>query len=88
MAVHETFAASSADAAQSRINLALGPAVTTGSKSAGVTQTDGQPAFQGYVKIFDISVYLCVWASNARFGGAKDAEISFYGGIRPTVGGL
>ena len=77
-----------ADAAQSRIDLAFGFAVTSDYISRGATQTDGQPAIQGYVEASYNIVYLGVWASNVSFGGAKDVEIDIYGGIRPTFGDL
>ncbi|PWW04375.1 uncharacterized protein (TIGR02001 family) [Hoeflea marina] len=77
-----------ADAVQSRIDLAFGLALTSNYISHGTTQTEDEPALQGYVETSYNVFYLGAWASNVSFDGVKDVEIDLYGGVRPTFGAL
>ncbi|MDI4664886.1 TorF family putative porin [Xanthobacter autotrophicus] len=81
-------------------DVAFGVKLATDYVFRGITQTDGNPAVQGYaeLRLFDW-IYGGVWASNVdfppinQFGdytGLTDAsaEIDLYAGIRHTWGGL
>lgn len=81
-------------------DVAFGVKLTTDYVFRGITQTDGNPAVQGYaeLRLFDW-IYGGVWASNVdfppinqfgAFTGLTDAsaEVDIYGGIRHTWGGL
>lgn len=65
----------------SRIELAFGVAFTTDYISKGSTQTDSRPAVQPYIEASYNLFYVSIWASNVEFGGVKDVEVDFYGGI-------
>jgi uncharacterized protein (TIGR02001 family) len=54
----------------------------------GISQTDRKPAVQGgaELQIYDNLVYLGVYASNVDLTTRPNAEIDFYGGIRPKFG--
>ncbi|HEV7257098.1 MAG TPA: TorF family putative porin [Bosea sp. (in: a-proteobacteria)] len=56
----------------------------------GISQTDRKPAVQGgaELQIYDNLFYLGVYASNVDLATRPDAEIDFYGGIRPKFGDL
>lgn len=65
-------------------DVAFGAAVTSDYISAGISQTDGNPAVQGYVELDYNIFYVGTWASNVDFG-EPDAEIDVYAGIRPET---
>jgi uncharacterized protein (TIGR02001 family) len=52
----------------------------------GVSQTDNDPALQGGVDIAWGILYAGIWSSMVDFAGAPpaDAEVDWYGGIKPT----
>lgn len=64
-------------------DVAFGAAVTSDYISAGISQTDGNPAVQGYVEANYNIFYVGTWASNVDFGEESDVEIDLYAGIRP-----
>lgn len=81
-------------------DVAFGVKLATDYVFRGISQTDGNPAVQGYaeLRLFDW-VYAGVWASNVDFPpvgafgvptGLTDAsaEVDLYAGIRHTWGGL
>ena len=55
----------------------------------GVSQTNGNPAVQGFAELslFDW-FYAGVWGSNVSFLNSGSAEVDVYGGLRHTWGGL
>ena len=64
----------------------VGAAVTTDYISDGVTQSDGEPALQGYVEAEHASgVYLGAWASTVDLDG-DSVELDLYLGFRNEVG--
>jgi len=65
-------------------DIALGAAVTSDYVYAGISQSDGKPALQGYVEADYGIFYAGAWASNVDFGDA-DVEIDLYAGIRPET---
>lgn len=65
-------------------DVAFGAAVTSDYISAGISQSDGKPAVQGYVELDYNIFYIGAWASNVDFG-EPDAEIDLYAGIRPET---
>ncbi|MGX5736848.1 TorF family putative porin [Bosea thiooxidans] len=56
----------------------------------GISQTDRKPAIQGGVELqfYNNLFYLGVYGSNVDLVTRPDAEIDFYGGIRPKFGDL
>lgn len=56
----------------------------------GISQTDRKPAVQGgaELQIYNNLFYLGVYGSNVDLATRPDAEIDFYGGIRPKFGDL
>jgi uncharacterized protein (TIGR02001 family) len=70
-------------AAESMFDVAFGTAVTSDYISRGITQTNHNPAVQGYVELDYGIAYAFAWASNVDFAGAKDTEIDLSVGIRP-----
>lgn len=68
--------------------MSFGAAFTSDYVSRGITNSNGKPAFQGYVEpsiaIPELgTTYLGAWSSNVDFGeGFEGAEIDVYGGIR------
>ena len=66
-------------------DVAFGAAVTSDYISAGISQTDGKPAVQGYVELNYNIFYVGTWASNVDFGDEPDAEVDLYAGIRPET---
>lgn len=76
------------EAPASPFDIYFGTTITSNYVSKGQTQTDDDPAIQGYVELGYNIFYLGAWASNVSFGGASDTEIDFYGGIRPEFGKL
>lgn len=79
-------------------DISFGAAAMTDYIFRGFTQTDGNPAVQGYVEATYSIVYAGIWASNVEFADIdpffglefteKDVELNFYGGIRPEFGDL
>ena len=79
-------AADAADEAtvESMFDVAFGIAVTSDYISRGISQTDGDPAIQGYAE-FDYGIfYAGIWSSNVDFG-TPDAEIDLSVGVRPET---
>jgi uncharacterized protein (TIGR02001 family) len=79
------------DATTAPFDIAFGVKGTTEWVLRGITQTDGEPAVQGYAELQAFGwVYAGIWASNVNFGGASDpaAEIDYYGGVRHSWGPL
>ena len=70
---------------ESMFDVAFGGTVTTDYEFRGITQTDHNPAVQGYVEVDISSFYAGVFASNVDFG-SSDAEIDLSVGWRPEVG--
>ena len=56
----------------------------------GISQTDRKPAIQGGAELqfYNNMFYVGVYASNVDLVTRPDAEIDFYGGIRPKFGDL
>jgi uncharacterized protein (TIGR02001 family) len=77
--------------ALSSFDIAFGFKASSDYLVRGISQTNGDPALQGYAELqaFDW-VYAGVWASNVSFGGAQDpsAEVDYYGGVRHSFGPL
>lgn len=75
-------------------DVAFGVAFTTDYVSRGITNSDSDPALQGYiepkVKLDDFgTAYVNVWSSNVDYGeGFRGAEIDAAGGLRPEFGNL
>lgn len=69
---------------ETMFDVAFGAAVTSDYVSRGISQTDGDPAVQGYVELDYGLAYAGVWASNVDFG-ADDTELDFSVGIRPET---
>ena len=75
-------------------DIAFGVAVTNDYISRGITQSNGDPAIQGYIEpSVEISTlgtaYINVWSSNVDFGAAYEgAEIDVAGGLRHEFGPL
>lgn len=53
----------------------------------GYSQSDEGPAVFGGADLTYGSFYAGTWASSVDFGDGTDAEVDFYAGWRPTVGG-
>ncbi|HMN87198.1 MAG TPA: TorF family putative porin [Bauldia sp.] len=70
--------------ADDMFDIAFGATVTNDYVSRGISQTDGDPAIQGYAELDYGIAYLGVWASNVDFG-ADDTELDFSIGIRPET---
>lgn len=68
--------------AESMFDIAFGATATTDYISRGITQTEHDPALQGYVEFDPGIFYAGVWASNVKFG-ERDAELDLSAGIRP-----
>ncbi|HEV2899372.1 MAG TPA: TorF family putative porin [Pseudaminobacter sp.] len=75
-------------------HMASGVALTNDYVSRGITNSNGEPAIQGYVEpSIAISglgaAYVGVWSSHVDYGeGFEGAEIDVSGGIRPRFGSL
>ena len=75
-------------------DVAFGVAFTTDYVSRGITNSNSEPAIQGYiepsVEMPDVgTAYINVWSSNVDYGeGFEGAEIDVAGGIRPQFGPL
>lgn len=65
-------------------DIAFGAAVTNDYVYRGISQTDGNPAIQGYLELDYGMFYAGVWASNVDFY-TPDTEIDTSIGIRPEL---
>lgn len=64
------------------VTVSGGLALTSDYVSSGLTQTDGDPALQGYVEMETAGgFYAGIWASNVDLGG-DDIEVDLYLGFR------
>lgn len=70
-------------------DVSFGVTGTTDYIFRGISQTNGNPAIQGFVELslFDW-FYAGSWASNVSFLDSGSAEFDFYAGLRHTWGGL
>ena len=70
-------------------DVSFGVTGTTDYIFRGVTQTNGNPAVQGFVELslFDW-FYVGSWASNVSFLNSGSAEFDFYAGLRHSWGNL
>ena len=85
--------AAAAPAAPAKSNglfdVGFGLAFTTDYVSRGITNSDSQPAIQGYIEPRFDKFYLNIWSSNVDYGeGFSGAEIDVAGGVRPEFGPL
>ena len=68
-------------------DIAFGLALTTDYVSRGITNSDSNPAIQGYIEPSIGPVYLNVWSSNVDYGDGFDgAEIDTALGLRHSFG--
>jgi uncharacterized protein (TIGR02001 family) len=74
--------------AQSPVEFAYGFAVTSNYISDGATQSDDNPALQGYVEGSYRLFYGGVWASTVDFNDGDQVEFDIYAGVRQTFGSL
>lgn len=88
----EPTAPAPAVAAGGKANLALGVAGTSDYVSRGVTQSDSNPAIQGYVEpSYGLGpswgdIYANIWSSNVDFGDDfEGAEIDVAGGTQTEI---
>lgn len=84
-------AAAGGAASAEEFALNYGVAVTTNYISDGATQSNDNPALQGYVEGSYGMFYGGVWSSTVDFGddpvyGDDSLEFDLYAGIRPTLG--
>jgi len=75
------------------VELSYGAAITSNYISEGVTQSDDNPALQGYVEAAYGMVYGGVWSSTVDFGddpefGRDKLEFDLYAGLRHSFGDL
>jgi uncharacterized protein (TIGR02001 family) len=80
-------------AAQPMPELSYGLAITSNYIDKGSTQSDDNPALQGYVEAAVGMVYGGVWSSTVDFAddpefGGDQIEFDLYAGIRPSFGDL
>ena len=76
-------------AAEPKFDIGFGISGTTDYVSRGITQSDSDPAIQGYIEPTYGIGYVNVWSSNVDFGDDfRGAEIDVAGGIRPEFGAL
>lgn len=92
-AVALAFAMAAPAAAQNAFEVNYGVAVTSDYISKGSSQTDHNPALQGYVEGSRGMFYGGVWSSTVNFPddpvyGHDNLEIDLYAGVRPTFGDL
>jgi uncharacterized protein (TIGR02001 family) len=75
-------------------DIAVGIALTNDYVSRGITNSNSEPAIQGYIEpsieLGEVgAAYLNVWSSNVDYGeGFEGAEIDVAGGFRPEFGPL
>ena len=73
-------------------DVGFGVAVTNDYVSRGITNSNSEPAIQGYIEpSYEIpnvgTAYINVWSSNVNYGeGFKGAEIDVAAGLRPQFG--
>jgi uncharacterized protein (TIGR02001 family) len=68
-------------------DVAFGVAGTTDYVSRGITNSDSNPALQGYIEPSYGPIYANVWASNVDYGaGFEGTEIDVAAGMRPKWG--
>lgn len=86
----EPVAPAPAEAGAGKFDMALGVAGTTDYVSRGITQSDSEPAIQGYIEpSYGIGpvlgdAFVNIWSSNVDFGDDfRGAEIDVAGGIKP-----
>src|SRR6187455_408387 len=72
-------------AEQSMWDIAFGATATTNYMSRGTTQTDDDPALQGFAEITGGQFYFGTFISNVNYG-FPDTEIDLSAGWRPEVG--
>lgn len=65
-----------------------GGSVVSNYLAKGFTQTDDDPALQGWAELSFGMTYLSFFISNASFGGPTDIEYDLGIGFRPTLGDL
>ncbi len=69
--------------------LSWGGTITTDYISSGRTNSDNEPALQGYVELESDGFYGGLWGSTVRFPDSSDRiEVDLYLGYRNTVGAL
>jgi uncharacterized protein (TIGR02001 family) len=66
-------------------DVSFGAALTSNYVARGISQSDGDPALQGYVEFDYDLLYASVWASNVNFAGTVGSELDFSFGLRPTL---
>jgi uncharacterized protein (TIGR02001 family) len=72
---------------ESRFDISFGATLASEYIFRGITQTDNNPAIQGFIEASYGMFYIAAWGSNLDFNTPDpDVEIDFYGGIRPTFG--
>jgi uncharacterized protein (TIGR02001 family) len=77
------------ETAPAEFDFGFGVALTTDYVSRGITNSDSDPAIQGYVEPSFGLAYVNVWSSNVDYGaGFRGAEIDVAAGIRPEIGPL
>ncbi len=79
-----------AGAASAQVAVSGGATLTTDYMVTGVTQTQGNPAFQPWVEVESMGFYAGIWASNVKFAESDDrTEVDLYVGYRgETFGGF
>lgn len=75
-------------AGQTMPELSYGVAVTSNYISDGATQSDDNPALQGYVEGAYGMFYGGVWSSTVDFDDGNNFEFDLYAGVRPSFGDL
>ncbi|HEY6630536.1 MAG TPA: TorF family putative porin [Rhizobiaceae bacterium] len=82
------------EVAETPFDIAIGVAFTNDYVSRGITNSNSEPAIQGYIEpsiqLGDSnSAYVNVWSSNVDYGeGFEGAEIDVAAGMRPEFGPL
>ena len=78
-----------AAAAAPAFDIGFGASLTTDYVSRGITQSDSDPAIQGYIEPSYGIAYMNLWSSNVDFGDDfRGAEIDVGAGLRPQFGPL
>ncbi|MCC0015809.1 MAG: hypothetical protein H6878_05820 [Rhodobiaceae bacterium] len=68
--------------------LSAGASITSDYMFDGISQTDSNPAVQGYLEATFGMFYAGIWASNVNFLDEADVEVDYYGGVRREYGKL
>ena len=79
---HAADMAEGQDVAAHEWDVSAGIAATTDYVSDGISQTDTNPAVQGYIEATFGMFYAGVWASNVDFQDEADAEVDYSAGLR------